>query len=1421
MPEPVFDIFTVGGTVQAGSGLYLSRNADRELHALCRNGVFAYVLTPRQLGKSSLMVRTASRLAEEGIRSATIDLTQIGVQVTAETWYLGLLAAIEDQLGLGSDVVTWWGSHAHLGVTQRLTLFFQEVLLTEITGSIVIFIDEIDTTLSLAFTDDFYAAIRFFANARAYIPEFHRLSFVLIGVATPGDLIRDPQRTPFNIGQRVDLTDFTFDEALPLADGFGLPPSDAHRVLHRVLWWTGGHPYLTQRLCRALALQQPRTWSDDDVDRAVTTTFLGQMSEQDNNLQFVRDMLTKRTSDRTAVLTAYRQIRLGQGHVVDEEESLIKSHLKLSGVVKRDNATLQVRNRIYNDVFDDRWIKEHLPINWFKRARQAGIFLAAAMLIAAALFGSWTATKARQELARANDDRKNALEEREAAQRERWAVVEEARNELTRAIEIRNKAVKAAKETELSLHQAQEDRAKTSNKLKQAMSANNAALVYRLAGESEVTPLSPKKLLLAVEAAKRSQSPSLEVDRALRRGLYDWPQPLTSPHKFAGVAHAGGVLGIAFSRTGQYLATEGSDHSVSVWEVNNPKKPVATMKHDAPVTAVVFSPVGRYIASASSKKVTLWELASGKLVWDDDVDGASLAFSADGRYLASSSGDSAQVRDAVTGKVIATLAPPKPAGAVTAVTFSPDGQYLATASVDGTACVWAVTSSRLIAQMKHARDVAALAFSPNGASLASGDADGIAWIWRTLSGGRIAQVRHAAAITALEFSRDGKYLGSASKDGTVRVWGAASGARVSEMKHQGAVTAADFSTDGRFLATGSADGTARVWDPASGRLVTQLEFGAEVTAVAFHPFDGRLLATAVKNQTAGGSPETAQVWEILGGSEVAKTEHGRRIVAVEFSPEGDHLAAAGADGTVHVWTTSGTRVSEIEHEGVVNLSLGTEGKYLATAGADDVRVWREGKLLLRFSLTRVVAIALRADGRYLAVATSWQDKDYATQLWDLQTGSQLANMKHDRAVRALSFSPKDRYLATGGDAGAQVWDFNERLVRRFDGTVQAVSFSPDGRYLALAERDTAHIWELATGKQVGGSMEYNVEVMDVAFGALSESRGQPYLSTLTMDNTVSLRDGRTGAVVAQSIYDRTARSTAFSPDGRYIATAGGTEGVRVWPWRQDLLIPLACSRLASNLTWSEWQTELRPEPYRKTCPELPVNTGSFIDGAKAAARAGDFARAVELFQEARKYDPNLNINPKAEALRELAPFKIQLGRTRAQAGDIDGAVRYFREALVLDPKSPVNPEPDARRIASLAKVNRAMTSAREGKGQEALALLHDAERLNPQQQISAQSWNTVCWFGSLLSDATVVMSACERAVELAPTNGSFRDSRGVARAMSGKDIAGAIEDFEAYVESTTFADRKKERLAWIEALRAGTNPAEIFTAQERKRLTAQ
>jgi hypothetical protein len=102
-------------------------------------------------------------------------------------------------------------------------------------------------------------------------------------------------------------------------------------------------------------------------------------------------------------------------------------------------------------------------------------------------------------------------------------------------------------------------------------------------------------------------------------------------------------------------------------------------------------------------------------------------------------------------------------------------------------------------------------------------------------------------------------------------------------------------------------------------------------------------------------------------------------------------------------------------------------------------------------------------------------------------------------------------------------------------------------------------------------------------------------------------------------------------------------------------------------------------------------------------------------------------------------------------------------------------------------------------------------------EISAYSWYSLCGDGSLRGYAKDVMFACENAVALAPTTENFRDSRGLARALTG-NTKGAIEDFQSFIKSTKDTEKKAQRQRWVNALRAGKNP---FTQEELKKLSDQ
>src|SRR5687768_7573180 len=120
--------YVIGGTLRRDAPSYVQRQADLDLYDGLARGSFCYVLTSRQMGKSSLMVRTAVRLREEGVAVAVLDLTAIGQNLTPEQWYEGLLDLIGQQLDLEDELEAFWRDEARLGPMQRWARALREVV---------------------------------------------------------------------------------------------------------------------------------------------------------------------------------------------------------------------------------------------------------------------------------------------------------------------------------------------------------------------------------------------------------------------------------------------------------------------------------------------------------------------------------------------------------------------------------------------------------------------------------------------------------------------------------------------------------------------------------------------------------------------------------------------------------------------------------------------------------------------------------------------------------------------------------------------------------------------------------------------------------------------------------------------------------------------------------------------------------------------------------------------------------------------------------------------------------------------------------------------------------------------------------------------------------------------------------------------
>ncbi len=303
--------FQAGGNLDADAPSYVERPADNELMRALENGELCLVLAPRQTGKSSLMVRTRARLLEKGTRAGMVDLQPLGGQKDPEKWFNDVIYQIEDSLGLETDSLQWWEENRRLGPMQRFMKFLEHVVLGELQGDVVLFIDEIDSALGLPFADDFFTTLRSFFNLRSTKPDLKRLTFALLGVANASEFIKDRSRTPFNIGTSIQLTDFTPDKIKGFQKVLG-PDSD--ELIQRIFRWTSGQPFLVQTLA-AQAYSHPGAGAQG-LDAAVEEKFFQGRVEQDTHLKFIQDYLLADfladSSMLRQVLKTYRKILRGE-----------------------------------------------------------------------------------------------------------------------------------------------------------------------------------------------------------------------------------------------------------------------------------------------------------------------------------------------------------------------------------------------------------------------------------------------------------------------------------------------------------------------------------------------------------------------------------------------------------------------------------------------------------------------------------------------------------------------------------------------------------------------------------------------------------------------------------------------------------------------------------------------------------------------------------------------------------------------------------------------------------------------------------------------------------------------------------------------------------------------------------------------------
>jgi len=602
----------------------------------------------------------------------------------------------------------------------------------------------------------------------------------------------------------------------------------------------------------------------------------------------------------------------------------------------------------------------------------------------------------------------------------------------------------------------------------------------------------------------------------------------------AGIAHAGGVTGLAFSPKGDALFSCGADKAIKTWMPDGKLK--NAVAHPAVVATVSLSKDGARLAAAGDKTIKVWNVADNKEVATitAPADIKSVGLTADGgRVVAAYTDNRTRVYE-IDGKLVEIFPHEGPVHAAAFI----DAKRVVSAGADKTARLW---TSSLLWQNAHQGPVRRALFTPKGDIVSAGDDKAIRF-WNAADGRETrALPAHDAAVLGIAVSGDGTRLASYGADKQVKVWNLAAAkpedlAKPVAVLPQPAVpTAIAFTPNGQRLALAGEGNAIRILDIGLGKDVQVLsEHAAPITSLAFLA-DSRALVS-------GSLDKAVKVLDV--NVLLALDAHPGGVVSAQYHNSGTQILTAGADKTVKLWDLAKSAVTKSFGplaEPIKSAVFSRDFAWIGVAAGKSAKVFNltDGKELASLAHpAEVLSLNFSQDKQRLLTGST----DKLTRVWDLTTAKELQFFAQEDAVAAVFYNPQNLVVSAAGKSARLDTPTAVRAIAVDAGPVQALAVVPNGAHVLTGGADkVVKMWNISNGQ-----MERAFAGAADAVKAVAVSKNTQLVAVGGADQTVRLFHFNDAKEVGNVKVGAPIRSLAFAPNNLTLLASCGDKTLRSW-----------------------------------------------------------------------------------------------------------------------------------------------------------------------------------------------------------------------------------------------------------------------------------